>query len=69
MKKEVENDDSDKLTDDDIERIRSKLNTIPGANPKTVKDFSDILLGYRANSTETEVVNSTVSIIEIRIGQ
>lgn len=60
IKRDVTLDESTKLTDKDIDKIRDELKAIPGVEPKTVDDFTSILYKFRENSTDIEVIDGTV---------
>lgn len=60
VERDVNLDESPKLTDEDIDKIRDELKSIPGVEPETVDNFTSILYKFRENSTDIEVIDGTV---------
>lgn len=56
---------SEYFTDADITEMRSDLKDIPGLNPKSVDNFTNMLKKFRKNSTDDETLEGVVSIFMI----
>lgn len=58
-------DSSEYFTDADITDMRTDLKDIPGLNPKSVDNFTNMLKKFRKNSTDDETLEGVVSIFMI----